>query len=114
MDAAVFGVPNDDLGEEMNGVVQLVPGITPGPGIAGTDRIVYRATRAADATVVYGRLYKRLLRDRYWAAQNSRIVSADAFREDRSGHFETKSETTETMIQSRFVPLSPGRLRTPT
>jgi AMP-binding enzyme C-terminal domain len=29
-DAAVFGVPNEDLGEKVNAAIQLIPGIAPG------------------------------------------------------------------------------------
>ena len=33
-DAAVFGIPNEDLGEEVKAVIQLMPGTNPGPDTA--------------------------------------------------------------------------------
>jgi long-chain acyl-CoA synthetase len=85
-DAAVFGVPNEDLGEEVKAVVQPMPGVEPGPelaaeltefcrrGLAGL-----KVPRSIDfepqlPRLPTGKLYKRLLRDRYWSARESRIV----------------------------------------
>jgi len=86
MDAAVFGVPNTDLGEEVKAVVQVVPGIAPGAELAG-ELIAFcrehlaslKCPRSIDFEVELprlptGKLYKRLLRDRYWAGHQTRIV----------------------------------------
>jgi long-chain acyl-CoA synthetase len=85
-DAAVFGVPNDDLGEEVKAAIQLMPGITPGPEIeaeliefCGQHLARYKLPRSIDfeaelPRLPTGKLYKRILRDRYWAAHESRIV----------------------------------------
>ncbi|MFO1116193.1 MAG: AMP-binding protein [Beijerinckiaceae bacterium] len=85
-DAAVFGVPNEDLGEEVKAVVQPMPGARPGPELA-KELIDFCAQHLARQKVPRsidfaeelprlptGKLYKRLLRDRYWGDKKSRIV----------------------------------------
>ena len=85
-DAAVFGVPNVDLGEEVKAVVQLMPDVHPSPAIAeeliafcGQHLARQKVPRSVDfepelPRLPTGKLYKRLLRDRYWGNKTSRIV----------------------------------------
>ena len=85
-DAAVFGVPNPDLGEEVKAVVQPMPGIEPCPALAeellafcGESLSRQKVPRSIDfeeqlPRLPTGKLYKRLLRDRYWGNKGSRIV----------------------------------------
>jgi len=84
-DAAVFGVPNDDLGEEVKAVVQLMPGAVPGTELEA-ELIAFcreslasiKCPRSVDFTdelprLPTGKLYKKPLRDRYWAGRAGRI-----------------------------------------
>ncbi len=85
-DAAVFGVPNADLGEEVKAVVQPVAGMAHSAELAAELIDFCRAhlahlkcPRSIDFShalprLPTGKLYKRLLRDAYWAGHKSRIV----------------------------------------
>ena len=85
-DAAVFGVPNDDLGEEVKAVVQPAPGVASGPELEAELMEFCRAhlahlkcPRSVDFECDFprlptGKLYKQPLRDRYWQGHRSRIL----------------------------------------
>jgi long-chain acyl-CoA synthetase len=85
-DAAVFGVPNEDLGEEVKAVVQLLPEVEPGDEVA-QELIAFcrehlarvKCPRSVDfdpalPRLPTGKLYKRVLREKYWSGTESRIV----------------------------------------
>ena len=85
-DAAVFGVPNADLGEEVKAVVQPMPGIRPDAAFA-EELIAFcrqhlahiKCPRSVDfeaelPRLPTGKLYKRVLRERYWGERTSHIV----------------------------------------
>ena len=85
-DVAVFGVPNAEFGEEVKAVVQPVAGAKPDDALA--DELMafarehlaaYKCPRSIDferelPRLPTGKLYKRLLKDRYWGKTDSRIV----------------------------------------
>lgn len=77
-DVAVIGVPNEDFGEEVKAVVQPVDARDIGPALAEElidycrQRLAsYKCPRTIDFDVqlprhATGKLYKKLVRDRYW------------------------------------------------
>ena len=85
-DVAVFGVPNDDFGEEVKAVVQPARWQDAG-GRLGDELMAFcranlshvKCPRSIDFERELprhptGKLYKRLLRDKYWKGRASRIV----------------------------------------
>ena len=88
LDAAVIGVPDDDLGEVPKAVVQPMDMPAGNEAEAELERELIDYCRASLASVKCprtvdfrselprnetGKLYKRLLRDEYWQGQNRRI-----------------------------------------
>ena len=85
-DVAVIGVPNDEMGEEVKAVVQPAAGA--GPGEALQERLIdycrerlahYKCPRSVDFMTELprldtGKLYKRVLRDRYWQGHGANRV----------------------------------------
>jgi len=77
-DAAVFGIPNDEMGEEVKAAIELAPGVDGSDELAAElDAHVrrhlagYKAPRSFDFVDQLprhptGKLYKRVLRDPYW------------------------------------------------
>jgi long-chain acyl-CoA synthetase len=77
-DAAVFGVPNDEFGEEVKAAVELADDVIASPELLADvtqfcrERLAgYKVPRSIDVVDALprhptGKLYKRLLRDPYW------------------------------------------------
>ena len=77
-DAAVFGIPNDEFGEEVKAAIELAEGFAASDELkleilayVRTKLAGYKVPRSIDIEVALprqptGKLYKRLLRDRYW------------------------------------------------
>jgi len=89
VDVAVFGVPNEDFGEEVKAVVHPVALPSSPQEAAALERelIAFCRSQLADVKCPRsidfreelprhptGKLYKRLLKDEYWAGHQSRII----------------------------------------
>ena len=85
-DVAVVGVPNEEMGEEVKAVVELVPGVEASDAVAeellayAREHIAhYKCPRSLDfidelPRLPTGKLYKRLIKDAYWGRTDSKIV----------------------------------------
>jgi long-chain acyl-CoA synthetase len=84
-DAAVFGIPNDEFGEEVKAAVELEPGHDASPALTAVllehcraHLAGYKVPRSVDyepelPRYPTGKLYKRVLRDAYWQETGRRI-----------------------------------------
>jgi long-chain acyl-CoA synthetase len=84
-DVAVFGIPNEEFGEEVKAAITVEDGYTAGDGLAAEliawcrDKLAgYKAPRSIDfqdelPRTPTGKLYKRLLREPYWSRSSRKI-----------------------------------------
>jgi long-chain acyl-CoA synthetase len=84
-DAAVFGIPHDDWGEEVKAVVEPASGVEASPQLADeilafcSDKLArFKTPKSVDFTTEMprdpnGKLYKRKLRDPYWEGRERAI-----------------------------------------
>jgi long-chain acyl-CoA synthetase len=84
-DAAVFGIPNEDWGEEVKAVIEPAPGAVASPELAeeilsfcAANLAKYKCPRSIDFIDQMprdpnGKLYKRKLRDPYWKGRERAI-----------------------------------------
>jgi long-chain acyl-CoA synthetase len=84
-DVAVFGIPDDEWGEQVKAAVELMPACEASPELAeeliAFTRVrlaAYKAPRSVDFEATLprtpaGKLYVRRLRDPYWAGRERRI-----------------------------------------
>ena len=84
-DVAVFGIPNDEFGEEVKAAVELETGYEPSPALTAelldhcrAHLAGYKVPRSIDYETALpryptGKLYKRVLRDAYWQDTGRRI-----------------------------------------
>ena len=86
VDAAVFGVPNAEFGEEVKAVVQPADGVAADADLEAeliaycrANLAAYKCPRSVDFDPELprdpnGKLYKRIVRERYWAGRDSRVL----------------------------------------
>jgi long-chain acyl-CoA synthetase len=84
-DVAVFGIPDEEWGEQVKAAVELAPGHAPSPALAAelitfarSRLAAYKVPRSIDfedalPRTPAGKLYVRRLRDRYWQGRQRRI-----------------------------------------
>jgi len=84
-DVAVFGIPNEDWGEEVKAVIEPIPGVEGGPALTAElvefcrDRLAkFKQPKSIDYIAAMprdpnGKLYKRKLRDPYWQGRERAI-----------------------------------------